>query len=213
MALVNRELFEQIFLWHFETWNISERTLIHESSVPCFCVLSSMLVLSSSEKPRKLSTQSWNGGTLNSMRNSSLPAWKLLKQNKINQSSDTPQDQNMLQKIYKNTKKKKLNSLGSFWIQFWIINLCSVIVLQFYLCSLTCGTDAIQLSKWTCHIRMETDLKGYERWKRCWTSSLFFFKIYNLVLLLKIQRQLHIFMFTDAFILYLYSEILLLTYY
>lgn len=61
---------------------VSEKTLMHESSVPCFWVLSSMLVLSSSENPRKLNTQSWNGGTLNSVRNSSLPAWKLLNQKK-----------------------------------------------------------------------------------------------------------------------------------
>lgn len=61
---------------------VSEKTLKHESSVPCFWVLSSMLVFSSSENPRKLNTQSWNGGTLNSVRNSSLPAWKLLKPKK-----------------------------------------------------------------------------------------------------------------------------------
>lgn len=41
---------------------------------PCLRVLSSMLAFSSSEKPRKLRTQSWNGGTLNSDRNSSSPA-------------------------------------------------------------------------------------------------------------------------------------------
>lgn len=37
-----------------------------------------MLALSSSVKPRKLRTQSWNGGTLNSVRKLSSPAWKLL---------------------------------------------------------------------------------------------------------------------------------------
>lgn len=40
---------------------------------------SCMLAFSSSEKPRKLRTQSWNGGTLNSVRNSSCPAWKFLR--------------------------------------------------------------------------------------------------------------------------------------
>lgn len=45
---------------------------------PCLRVLSSMLAFSSSEKPKKLRMQSWNGGTLNSVRNSSAPAWKCL---------------------------------------------------------------------------------------------------------------------------------------
>ena len=43
---------------------------------PCLRVLSSMLAFSSSEKPRKLRTQSWKGGTLESVRNFSSSAWK-----------------------------------------------------------------------------------------------------------------------------------------
>ena len=47
--------------------------------LPCILVISSILVFSSSEKPRKLTMQSWNGGTLNSFLKSSTDAQKSLK--------------------------------------------------------------------------------------------------------------------------------------
>lgn len=65
--------------WASKSWNKDKR---HQKGKhqPCFSVLSSMLTFSSSEKPKKLRTQSWKGGTLNSDRKSSLSAWNWLKQ-------------------------------------------------------------------------------------------------------------------------------------
>lgn len=50
--------------------------------LPCISVISSMFFFSSSENPRKLKMQSWNGGTLNSFLNSSAAAQKSLKEGK-----------------------------------------------------------------------------------------------------------------------------------
>lgn len=64
------------FAWHLAT----KAATILDS--PCISVISSILFCSSSENPRKLKMQSWNGGTLNSFLNSSSAAQKSLSESK-----------------------------------------------------------------------------------------------------------------------------------